>query len=240
MLYVDIALATQDADAKGVPRAERDEDSPLFKLLIDFRNDNAILALVNAGMDADVPAMRAAFPAGTKACELHIAGLDRWKASIGLGVVLSNKMIKLADIVMIASSLYQVWKMPVVPAGGSPKPPTIVGTLPGGAAVGSVVSLPSLARALEAIRRLVALGALDGAVIAGIGSLGAARASPCRSCSGRPACRCSRDREVEAQARRRHLPQGDQRPTMLALKAMFRLCHQVRTRTSTRSTRQRR
>jgi hypothetical protein len=35
-----------------------------------------------------------------------------------------------------------------------------------------VVSLPSLARALEAIRRLVALGALDGAVIAGIGSLG--------------------------------------------------------------------
>jgi hypothetical protein len=35
-----------------------------------------------------------------------------------------------------------------------------------------VVSLPSLARALEAIRRLVAIGALDGAVIGGIGSLG--------------------------------------------------------------------
>jgi hypothetical protein len=43
--------------------------------------------------------------------------------------------------------------------------------LPGGAAVGSV-SLPSLARALEAIRRLVAIGALDGALIGGIGSLG--------------------------------------------------------------------
>ncbi len=57
-------------------------------------------------------------------------------------------------------------------AGGSPTPPTILGTLPGGAAVGSVVSLPSLARALEAIRRLVAIGALDGAVIGGIGSLG--------------------------------------------------------------------
>jgi hypothetical protein len=34
------------------------------------------------------------------------------------------------------------------------------------------VSLPSLARALEAIRRLVAIGALDGALIGGIGSLG--------------------------------------------------------------------
>jgi hypothetical protein len=44
--------------------------------------------------------------------------------------------------------------------------------LPGGAAVGSGVSLPSLARALEAIRRLVAIGALDGALIGGIGSLG--------------------------------------------------------------------
>jgi hypothetical protein len=44
--------------------------------------------------------------------------------------------------------------------------------LPGGAAVGSVVSLPSLARAVEAIRKLVASGALDGALIGGIGSLG--------------------------------------------------------------------
>jgi hypothetical protein len=73
---------------------------------------------------------------------------------------------------MIAISIHQVAKMPVVPAGGSPKPPTILGTLPGGAAVGSVVSLPSLARAVEAIRKLVASGALDGALIGGIGSLG--------------------------------------------------------------------
>ncbi|NUQ78194.1 MAG: hypothetical protein HUU21_32080, partial [Polyangiaceae bacterium] len=68
-------------------------------------------------------------------------------------------------------SIYQVWKLPAV-SGGSPTPPTILGTLPGGAAVGSVVSLPSLARAVEAIRRLVAIGALDGALIGGIGSLG--------------------------------------------------------------------
>ncbi|HZF52682.1 MAG TPA: SUMF1/EgtB/PvdO family nonheme iron enzyme, partial [Polyangiaceae bacterium] len=85
---------------------------------------------------------------------------------------LSKKVIQVADIAMIAISLHQVAKMPVVPAGGSPKPPTILGTLPGGAAVGSV-SLPSLARALEAIRKLVATGALDGALIGGIGSLAA-------------------------------------------------------------------
>jgi hypothetical protein len=78
-------------------------------------------------------------------------------------------VIQVADIALIAISIYQVAKTPVVPAGSSPTPPTILGTLPGGAAVGSAVSLPSLARALEAIRKLVAIGALDGALVAGVG-----------------------------------------------------------------------
>ena len=123
-------------------------------------------------MNADVPAMLSALPAGTMAYELHIAGLNRWIASIGRGAILSSKVIQVANITLIAISIYQVWKLPAIPAGGSPTPPTILGTLPGGVAVGSGVSLPSLARALEAIRRLVAIGALDGALIGGIGSLG--------------------------------------------------------------------
>ncbi|HZF53549.1 MAG TPA: hypothetical protein VE093_33105 [Polyangiaceae bacterium] len=142
-----------------------------MKLFVDFRNDKALLALAEAGMNADVPAMLSALPAGTEAYELHIAGLNRWIASMNRGAFLSKKVIQVANITMIAISIYQVWKLPAIPAGGSPTPPTILGTLPGGAAVGSV-SLPSLARALEAIRRLVAIGALDGALIGGIGSLG--------------------------------------------------------------------
>jgi hypothetical protein len=174
-LYANIAVVTAWANEKGVDAgtlAERERDSPLFKLLSDFRNDSDIIALAQAGIYADVPAMRAALPAGREAYELHIAGLDRWIASIGRGAILSSKVIQVANITLIAISIYQVWKLPAIPAGGTPTPPTILGTLPGGAAVGSTVSLPSLARALEAIRRLVAIGALDGALIGGIGSLG--------------------------------------------------------------------
>jgi hypothetical protein len=173
-LYVSIAVATDGADAAGEPSGvrSRPEENPLGKRLLDFEGDNALLALTQAGLDGDAPAMAAALPAARKAYELHIAGLDRWIASLNRGAFLSKKVIQVADIAMIAISLHQVAKMPVVPAGGSPKPPTILGTLPGGAAVGSVVSLPSLARAVEAIRKLVASGALDGALIGGIGSLG--------------------------------------------------------------------
>jgi hypothetical protein len=116
--------------------------------------------------------MAAALPAGSRAYERHVTGLDRWITSIHRGAVLSKKVIQVADIALIAISIYQVAKMPVVPAGSSKAPPTILGTLPGGVAVGSAVSLPSLARALEAIRKLVAIGALDGALVAGVGSLG--------------------------------------------------------------------
>ena len=105
--------------------------------------------------------MEAALPAARPAYERHVTSLDRWIASINRGAFLSKKVIQVADIAMIAISIYQVAKIPVVSAGGSPTPPMILGTLPGGAAVGSVVSLPSLARAVEAIRKLVAIGALD-------------------------------------------------------------------------------
>jgi hypothetical protein len=173
-LYVSIAVATDAADAAGEPSGvrSRPEENPLGKRLLDFENDNALLALTQAGLDGDAPAMEAALPAARLAYERHVTSLDRWIASLNRGAFLSKKVIQVADIAMIAISIHQVAKMPVVPAGGSPTPPTILGTLPGGAAVGSGVSLPSLARALEAIRKLVAIGALDGALIGGIGSLG--------------------------------------------------------------------
>ena len=173
-LFVNIALVTDWADEKGMPSSVtgRPEDNPLAQRLLDFENDKAIFALTVAGLDADEPAMVAALPAARQAYELHVTRLDRWSAEIERGAILSKKVIQVADITLIAISIYQVWKLPAIPAGGSPTPPTILGTLPGGAAVGSVVSLPSLARALEAIRKLVAIGALDGALIGGLGSLG--------------------------------------------------------------------
>jgi hypothetical protein len=173
-LYVNIGLVTDSADAMGLPAGvtKNEAESPLLKPLEDFRQDNDIIALTQASLDADTLKMAAALPAGSRAYERHVTGLDRWITALQRGAVLSKKVIQVADIAMIAISIYQVAKMPVVPAGGSQAPPTILGTLPGGVAVGSAVSLPSLARALEAIRKLVAIGALDGALVAGVGSLG--------------------------------------------------------------------
>jgi len=173
-LYVNIALVADWADEKGVPSSITDkaEENPLAKRLLSFEKDSALFALTQAGLDADAKAMVAALPAATQAYELHVTSLGRWAASIERGAFLSKKVIQVADIAMIAISIHHVAKMPVVPAGSSPIPPTILGALPGGAAVGSVVSLPSLARAVEAIRKLVASGALDGALIAGLGNLG--------------------------------------------------------------------
>ncbi|MCK6592076.1 MAG: hypothetical protein L6Q76_31370 [Polyangiaceae bacterium] len=172
-LYVNIAVATDGAEAAGVLSkfARKPEQNPQAVRLADFENDNAINALNQAGLDANVPAMHSALPAARRAYELHATRLDLWITAIGKGAFLSKKVIQVADIAMIAISIYQVWKLPAV-SGGSTTPPTILGTLPGGAALGSVVSLPSLARAVEAIRRLVAIGALDGALIGGVGSLG--------------------------------------------------------------------
>src|SRR4029079_13966736 len=79
-----------------------------------------------------------------------------------------DKAIKLANIVMIAISIYQVWKIPAAVGGGTPPPPVVVGALPGGVAIGSQLNIASVASALEAIRRLVAIGALDGALVGGL------------------------------------------------------------------------
>lgn len=56
--------------------------------------------------------------------------------------------------------------------GASPSvPPPVVGVGPGGVAVASQVSAEAIASALEALKKLIAVGALDSTVVAGIGSL---------------------------------------------------------------------
>jgi hypothetical protein len=83
-----------------------------LKLLSDFRNDSDIIALAQAGIDADVPKMLLALPAGRTAYELHLAGLDRWIASIGRGAILSKKVIQVANITMLARGSRKRWATP--------------------------------------------------------------------------------------------------------------------------------
>ena len=133
-LYANIAVVTAWANKTGVDAgtlAERDQDSPLLKLLSDFRNDSDIIALAQAGIDADVPKMLSALPAGRTAYELHIAGLDRWITSIGRGAILSSKVIQVANITLIAISIYQVWKLPAIPAVAAADEPVRAGSAAG-------------------------------------------------------------------------------------------------------------
>jgi len=123
-------------------------------------------------LNADVEAMKKAFPAASVAYERHVQILDRWMASIQRGAARSNTVIAVADALMIAVTFYNVWKVPALRSGSAPSPPTIVGFLPGGIALGSRVNPASLANLLESIRRLVAIGALDGAILGGVGLLG--------------------------------------------------------------------
>jgi len=111
----DVRRSRRTTSPQGVDAgtlAERDRDSPLLKLLSDFRNDSDIIALAQAGIDADVPKMLLALPAGRTAYELHLAGLDRWITSIGRGAILSSKVIQVADITMLARGSRKRWATP--------------------------------------------------------------------------------------------------------------------------------
>ncbi|HZF51497.1 MAG TPA: hypothetical protein VE093_22730, partial [Polyangiaceae bacterium] len=105
-LYVSIAVATDGADAAGEPSGvmSRPEENPLAKRLLDFEGDNALLALTQAGLDGDAPAMEAALPAARLAYERHVTSLDRWITSLNRGAFLSKKVIQVADITLIAIS----------------------------------------------------------------------------------------------------------------------------------------
>jgi hypothetical protein len=84
----------------------------MAKPLVDFENDKAIIALTKAGLEADEPGMAAVLPAESKAFDLHMVGLNLWIVAVNRGAILSKKVVQVADILMIAISIYQVWKLP--------------------------------------------------------------------------------------------------------------------------------
>lgn len=172
-LDVNIALQTAWADALGVASGDLEKAAGIWsKADWPYAEDPDIRALTQAALNVNVPKMVATFPAASVRYQHYVKSLDRFIAETKRGDVLSKKVVKVADIVMIAISIYQVWKAPVISANGALAPPTVLGVLPGGAALGGTASLASVAEALESIRKLIAIGALDGAIIAGLSSMG--------------------------------------------------------------------
>src|SRR5262249_7839297 len=162
-LDLNFLLAADAASEKGVPSAEPlnpDEPSPAARPVLDYENDEDIRNLKLAAGGGDADEIAAVLPKGVVKVQNHLQFLDnKWRAAVDQGEVTYKKVVKLADILMIAISIYQVSKIPVVEGGGTP-PPVVVGALPGGVAITSQFSAISIATALESIRRLVAIGAL--------------------------------------------------------------------------------
>ncbi len=177
LLDLNLIVETVNADIAGVPSVPNplhpDEETPLNKPILDFEGDAEIKNLIFAAGTGHEAEIAAALPKGAARFDEWVQFLDnKWKEAIGKGAVASQKAIKLANIVTIAISIYQVWKIPVVAGGDTPPPPVVLGALPGGAAITGQFSATSIATALESIRRLVAIGALDGAVIGTVGMMG--------------------------------------------------------------------
>lgn len=152
------------ADEQGVP------SGLIFEALDAEENDIAIKQLWDAARSQDVAKMIAALPAAATRFQYYVKRLDDWIAAIGKGAVLSRKVQKLADILLLAASIYKIAKIPTLPPG-DPTPSISVSGTVGGEAAASVISALDVAAALEAIRKLIAIGALEPALIGGVETL---------------------------------------------------------------------
>src|SRR6185436_19699438 len=167
---------TDVADQKGV-RAMPEGLSPyggshVDKLIKAFEEDKDLLALQAAALNADVKGMNDAFPAASRAYERLVQGLDAWMVLEGQGAEWSRKAIKIAEVTLLVVSAYEIAKSLATSAGASSGPWIISGVLPGGVALGARVSPVTLATAIESVRKLIAIGAIDGAIVASVGKLG--------------------------------------------------------------------
>lgn len=164
-MRVNVLLVADAADEMG-------QDSDQIESEITSYEDD-MLALTEAALSFEEAKLVAAMPGGLEKLQRWVGRLDEWILALGKGAKLSKKVIQIADLVMIAISIYQVAKIPVVSAGGgSAGPPTIAFGTSGGVAAAARFDAVSMAAALESIRKLIAIGALDASVIAGLSRLG--------------------------------------------------------------------
>lgn len=164
-MKVNVLLVADAADEMG-------QDSDQIENEITSYEDD-MTALTEAAVSFDQARLIAAMPDGIEKLQRWVGRLDEWILALGVGAKLSKKVIQIADLVMIAISIYQVAKIPVAPSGGgSAGPPTIAFGTSGGVAAAARFDVASMAAALESIRKLIAIGALDASVIAGLSQAG--------------------------------------------------------------------
>lgn len=155
-----IAQVANLADAAGQPSFQ------LVQTLSSYEHD--IRPIYEAAASLDSTRLARALPEVEKVFASWIRFLDRWTLTLQKGAVMSRNARLIADIALM---VYAAYEMGTLAGKYVAMGPPSSGGFVGEALAVSTIDMAQLARLLEAIRRLIAEGALDGAVVGGIGGL---------------------------------------------------------------------
>lgn len=136
-----------------------------------WEDDPAIKRLMKAAGRGVRQEIEAALPEGIKRFDYHNAWVDKQIIAVEHNASLAKQVVQYLDIVMIAISIIEVIRAPVLKPSDVAGPPTITGLLPGGVAIGSRFAATDVSSVLASIQKLIEIGALDKGVIGTVGLL---------------------------------------------------------------------
>ncbi len=154
MAYFIVASAAEDA---RVPSRE------YVKLLFVF--DTEMVPLVEGFLSLDRAKIASAAALAPAKFRLLRDTLEKFVADVKVGAAVSAKVIAALDAALIVYSIYQAGRAIGAARGGPPATfqVPVIGGVTGGAATLVTVSIP--AEVLEAIRQLIAIGAISASVV---------------------------------------------------------------------------
>lgn len=132
--------------------------------------DRDMAPLMAAALSNDGARLSAAMPEGISRYNAWVAHLDTWAASLKKGQQWWSRARLALDLTMLAIAARDLARMAA--EGASMGPPPFAGVTSGGAAVASNLSAEAVAQAVEAIRKLIASGAMDPVIVAGVSMMG--------------------------------------------------------------------
>lgn len=135
----------------------------------------AMRPLLDAAMSLDLQRLAAELPEGARKYADWVAFANQWSVAVGSGAKISERVIRILDAIMIVFAVRQLAVLAAkgVSGGGPPLVP-----MPSGVIAATRLDVAALARTYAAIRKLVAIGAMDPVVVGGLAAFAGAAARP--------------------------------------------------------------
>lgn len=134
--------------------------------------DEDMAPLMAAALSLDRARLAAELPEGLRRYEAWLHHLEQWGVKLQLGEERVRVARVLWDTFMMTAAAYDMAGSLANAAASAGRLPPAMGAMAGAGGATVTVNAAVLARALKALKALVASGALDGAIVAGIGRLG--------------------------------------------------------------------